>query len=99
MLLIAYFQHKLNSSFTWVKGDALTHVLHLNDIGAIAGTHVQYSGKGARAVGKAYKDGEAAALVGFVAAHKVGDEADVDVAAGKHDASAACFGWCYLLSE
>jgi hypothetical protein len=37
--------------------------------------------------------------VGFVAANEVGDEADVDVAAGKHDASATCGVWFYLLSE
>ncbi len=44
------------------------------------------------------KNGEAATLIGFVAARKVGDEADVDIAAGKHDTCAACRVGCYLLS-
>ena len=74
-------------------------MLHLNHVGVVAGAYIEDACERARAVGQAHEDCEAAAFVGFVAAHKVGDEADVDVAAGKHDASAACSGWCYLLCE
>jgi hypothetical protein len=42
---------KLNSCFARVKGDALTHVLHLDDVGVVAGAHVEDAGKRAGAVG------------------------------------------------
>ena len=92
-------EDKLNSGLARVKRDALAHMLHLNHVGVVAGAYVEDTRERAGAVGSAPKYGEAAAFVGFIAAHKVGYETDVDVAAGKHDASAACCGWCYLLSE
>ena len=47
----ANLENKLDASFARVKRDALTHVNDFDDIGTIAGTHVQYAGKRAGAVG------------------------------------------------
>jgi hypothetical protein len=41
----ANLENKLDASFARVKRDALTHVNDFDDIGTIAGTHVQYAGK------------------------------------------------------
>ena len=41
MLLIAYYLHKLKISFAWVKGHALANVIHLDDVGVIAGAYVE----------------------------------------------------------
>jgi hypothetical protein len=47
----ANLENELDASFTRVKRDALPHVNDFNDVGTIAGTHVQYAGKRAGAVG------------------------------------------------
>ena len=41
----ANLENKLDASFARVKRDALTHVNDFDDIGTVAGTHVQDAGK------------------------------------------------------
>ena len=99
-MFIAFdFKNDLNSCFSRMKLYTFSDVLNLNNVCIISSAHVNKPCERAGAVGQAYKDGEAAAFIGFVAAHEVGDEADVYVSAGKHDACAAGSGWCYQLSE
>ena len=45
------FENELDAGFARVEGDALTHVLHLDDVGVVAGAHVEDAGKRAGAVG------------------------------------------------
>ena len=47
----ANLENELDASFARVKRDALPHVNDFDDVGTIAGTHVQYAGKRAGAVG------------------------------------------------
>jgi membrane-bound lytic murein transglycosylase MltF len=47
----ANLENKLDASLARVKRDALTHVNDFDYVGTIAGTHVQYAGKRAGAVG------------------------------------------------
>ncbi len=51
MVVAAYFENELDTGFARVKGDALTHVLYLDDVGVVAGAHVEDAGKRAGAVG------------------------------------------------
>ena len=45
------FEYKLDASLARVKRDAFPHVNDFDDVGTIGGTHVQYAGKRAGAVG------------------------------------------------
>jgi hypothetical protein len=45
MVAAANLENKLDASLARVKRDALPHVNDFDDIGTIAGTHVQYAGK------------------------------------------------------
>ena len=39
------FENELDASFAGVKGDSLTHMLYLDDVGVVAGAHVEDAGK------------------------------------------------------
>ena len=51
MVAAANLENELDASLARVKRDTLSHVNDFNDVGTIAGTHVQDAGKRSRAVG------------------------------------------------
>ena len=51
VVMATYFENELDAGFARVKGDALTHVLHLDDVCVVTGAHVEDAGKRAGAVG------------------------------------------------
>ena len=51
VVVAANLENELDAGFARMKWDALAHVNDFDDVGTIGGTHVQYAGKRAGAVG------------------------------------------------